>query len=55
MAKWWLITTIRTGGEPESNKQGRQSVIVDRIGYDKEGHTVYTKLGNGTEKWTEKS
>ena len=32
-----------------SNKQGRQSVIVDRIGYDKEGHTIYTKLGNGTE------
>ena len=32
-----------------SNKQGRQSVIVDRIGYDKEGHTVYTKLGNGAE------
>ena len=32
-----------------SNKQGRQSVIVDRIGYDKEGHTVYTKLVNGTE------
>ena len=32
-----------------SNKQGRQSVIVDRIGYDKEGHTVYTKLGDGTE------
>jgi len=32
-----------------SNKQGRQSVIVDRIGYDKDGHTVYTKLGNGTE------
>ena len=31
------------------NKQGRQSVIVDRIGYDKEGHTVYTKLGNVTE------
>ena len=30
-------------------KQGRQSVIVDRIGYDKEDHTVYTKLGNGTE------
>ena len=23
-----------------SNKQGHQSVIVDRIGYDKEGHTV---------------
>ena len=31
------------------NKQGRQSVIVDRMGYDKEGHTVYTKLGNVTE------
>lgn len=31
------------------NKQGRQSVIGDRIGYDKEGHTVYTELGNGTE------
>jgi hypothetical protein len=31
------------------NKQGRQSVIVDRIGYDKEGHTVYTKLGNVAE------
>lgn len=29
-----------------SNKQGHQSVIVDRIGYDKEGHTVYTKLSN---------
>ena len=32
-----------------SNKQGRQTVIVDRVGYDKEGHTVYTKLGNGAE------
>ena len=31
------------------NKQGHESVIVDRIGYDKDGHTVYTKLGNGTE------
>ena len=30
-----------------SNKQGRQTVIVDRKGYDKEGHTVYTKFGNG--------
>ena len=27
-----------------SNKQGHQSIIVDRIGYDKKGHTVYTKL-----------
>ena len=31
------------------NKQGRESVIVDRIGYGKDGRTVYTKLGNGTE------
>ena len=31
------------------NKQGHQSIIGDRIGYDKEGHTVYTKLGNDTE------
>ena len=29
-----------------SNKQGHQSVIVDRIGYDKKGHTVYMKLSN---------
>ena len=29
-----------------SNQQEHQSVIVDRIGYDKEGHTVYTKLNN---------
>ena len=29
-----------------SNKQERQSVIVDRIGYDKKGHTVYMKLSN---------
>ena len=27
----------------------KESVIIERIGYDKEGHTVYTKLGNGTE------
>ena len=32
-----------------SKKQGRQSVIVDRIGYDKEDHTVYTKHGNDAE------
>ena len=31
------------------NKQGHQSIIGDRIGYDKEGHTLYTKLGNDTE------
>jgi RHS repeat-associated protein len=33
-----------------SNKLGRESVIVDMIGYDKDGHTVYTKLGNGAEE-----
>ena len=32
-----------------SNKLGRESVIVERTGYDKDGHTVYVKLGNGTE------
>ena len=32
-----------------SNKQGNESTIVEQIGYDKDGHTVYTKLGNGTE------
>ena len=28
---------------------GKESVIVDMIGYDEQGHTVYTKLGNGAE------
>ena len=28
---------------------GKESVIVDMIGYDKDGHSVYTQLGNGTE------
>ena len=32
-----------------SNKQGKESTIVAQIGYDKDGHTVYQKLGNGTE------
>ena len=27
----------------------RESFIIDKICYVKEGHTVYTKLGNGTE------
>ena len=31
------------------SKQGKASVIVAQIGYDKDGHTVYQKLGNGTE------
>ena len=34
---------------PTSNKNGVESVIVDMMGYDEFGHTVYTKLGNGTE------
>ena len=47
-----VVTYHYNAGQVESltsNKQGRQSVIVDRIGYDKEGHMVYTKLGNGAE------
>lgn len=31
------------------NKQGRQRGISDKIGCDKDCHTVYTELGNGTE------
>ena len=27
----------------------RESVIIERTGYDKDGHTVYMKLGNGAE------
>ena len=33
----------------KSNKQGKEETIVEKMGYDKDGHTVYTKLGNGTE------
>ena len=33
----------------KSNKQGKEGTIVEEVGYDKEGHTVYTRLGNGTE------
>ena len=32
-----------------SNKFGKEETLVEKIGYDKDGHTVYTKLGNGTE------
>ena len=32
-----------------SNKLGKDEILVAKIGYDKDGHTVYTKLGNGTE------
>ena len=31
------------------NKQGKEETIVEKVGYDKDGYTVYTKLGNGTE------
>ena len=33
----------------KSNKQGKEEAIIEKVGYDKDGHTVYTKLGNGTE------
>ena len=33
----------------KSNKQGKEETIVEKVGYDKDGHTVYTRLGNGTE------
>ena len=33
----------------KSNKQGKEETIAEQVGYDKDGHTVYTKLGNGTE------
>ena len=33
----------------KSNKQGKEETIVEKVDYDKDGHTIYTKLGNGTE------
>ena len=41
-----------TAGQVESltsSKLGKESTIVAQIGYDKDGHTVYQKLGNGME------
>ena len=32
-----------------SERQGKEETIVEEVGYDKEEHTVYTRLGNGTE------
>ena len=32
-----------------SNKLDKNETLIEKIGYDKDGHTVYTKLGNGTE------
>ena len=29
----------------KSKKQGKEETIVEKVGYDKDGHTVYTKLG----------
>ena len=37
------VTSIR------STKQGKEETIVAQVGYDKDGHTVYTRMGNGTE------
>ncbi len=33
----------------KSNKQGKEEAIVSQVGYDKDGHTIYTRMGNGTE------
>ena len=33
----------------KSNKQGKEETIVAQVGYDKDGHTIYTRMGNGTE------
>ena len=32
-----------------SEKQGKEETIVAQVGYDKDGHTIYTRMGNGTE------
>ena len=37
------VTSIR------STKQGKEETIVAQVGYDKDGHTIYTRMGNGTE------
>ena len=37
------VTSIR------SSKQGKEETIVAQVGYDKDGHTIYTRMGNGTE------
>ena len=33
----------------KSAKQGREETIVAQVGYDKDGHAIYTRMGNGTE------
>ena len=37
------VTSIR------STKQGKEETIVAQVGYDKDGHTIYTRMGNGAE------
>ena len=37
------VTSLR------STKQGKEETIVAQVGYDKDGHTIYTRMGNGTE------
>ena len=33
----------------KSAKQGREETIVAQVGYDKDGHAIDTRMGNGTE------
>ena len=33
----------------KSKKQGKEETIVAQVGYDKDYHTIYTRMGNGTE------
>ena len=33
----------------KSNKLGKEEAIVSQVGYDKNGHTIYTRMFNGTE------
>ena len=37
------------GTSIRSTKQGKEETIVAQVGYDKDGHTIYTRMGNGTE------
>ena len=33
----------------KSSKQGKEETIVAQVGYDKDDHTIYTRMCNGTE------
>jgi len=37
------------GTSIRATKQGKEETIVAQVGYDKDGHTIYTRMGNGTE------